>query len=66
MWNFMRSNPDVFVNSSTEAAERVLQGGYAYLVESTTNDYYKSLYCELAQIGGLFDDKGYGIATPQG
>ena len=66
MWNYMSRNPDVFVNSSAEGADRVRKGGYAYLVESTTNDYLKSQFCELTQIGGVIDDKGYGIAAPQG
>ena len=62
----MSQHSDIFVNSTAEGAERVRKGGYAYLVESTTNDYLKSQFCELTQIGGVIDDKGYGIATPQG
>jgi hypothetical protein len=35
-------------------------------IESTTNDYLRSKDCELIQIGGIIDDKGYGIAAPSG
>ena len=58
MWNYMRSHPDYFVNSATEGVKKVKEGGYAYILESTTNDYYRSKDCELIQIGGLLDDKG--------
>jgi hypothetical protein len=66
MWNFMSSNPDVFVKSTEEGIERVKKGGYAYLVESTTNEYVRQRDCELMQVGGLIDTKGYGIGTPTG
>ena len=66
MWNFMSSNPDVFVKSAEEGISRVKAGGYAYLIESITNDYLRQRDCELMQVGGLLDSKGYGIATPTG
>lgn len=62
----MKSNPDVFVSSPEEGIARVKKGGYAYLVESTTNDYLRQRDCELMQVGGLIDTKGYGIGTPPG
>jgi len=37
-----------------------------FVIESTTNDYLRSKDCELIQIGGIIDDKGYGIAAPSG
>lgn len=66
MWNFMSSNPDVFVKSATEGIQRVKKGGYAYLIESVTNEYMRQRDCDLIQIGGLLDSKGYGIGTPTG
>ena len=57
---------DNFVNGTTEGVERVKQGNYAFLVESTQNDYIRQRDCELMQVGGLLDTKGYGIGTPQG
>lgn len=62
----MEKNKDVFVKSQEEGIERVKKGGYAYLIESTTNDYLKQRDCELMQVGGLLDSKGYGIGTPSG
>ena len=67
MWNFMESQKnDVFTKSSTEGVEKVKQGGYAYLMESTSIDYVVQQNCNLMQVGGLLDAKGYGIATPMG
>lgn len=46
--------------------ERVLKskGGYAFLMESTQIEYFKNQNCNLTQVGGLLDSKGYGIALP--
>ena len=66
MWNFMKSQPNLFVSSPEEGIARVKKGGYAYLLESTTNDYLRQRDCELMQVGGLIDTKGYGIGTPPG
>lgn len=54
----MVNNPSVIVTTATEGVEKVQKGGYAYLVESTTNDYLRRKDCQLYQIGGLLDDKG--------
>ncbi len=58
----------VFVNSTKEGIERVKNDkkGYAYLLESTMNEYIAQRDCDLMQVGGLLDSKGYGIGTPQG
>ncbi|KAF8794053.1 Glutamate receptor ionotropic like protein [Argiope bruennichi] len=67
MWKYMESaRPSVFTKSNSEGKQRVLQGGYAFLMESTSIEYEVQRNCELVQIGGLLDTKGYGIATPQG
>lgn len=44
--------------------ERVLKGGYAFLMESSQIEYFKNQNCNLTQIGGLLDSKSYGIAMP--
>jgi hypothetical protein len=36
------------------------------LIESVTNEYMRERDCDLIQIGGLLDSKGYGIGTPTG
>ncbi|XP_072754904.1 glutamate receptor ionotropic, kainate 2 isoform X6 [Anoplolepis gracilipes] len=67
MWRFMENKkPSVFVPTYEEGIQRVLQGDYAFLMESTMLDYIVQRNCNLTQIGGLLDTKGYGIATPMG
>ncbi|XP_043207599.1 glutamate receptor ionotropic, kainate 2-like, partial [Amphibalanus amphitrite] len=67
MWRFMESRRhSVLVSSYQEGVQRVRQGNYAYLMESTTLDYIVQRDCNLTQVGGLLDSKGYGIATPAG
>ncbi|XP_047375109.1 glutamate receptor ionotropic, kainate 4 isoform X2 [Sciurus carolinensis] len=67
MWNYMYSKqPSVFVKSTEEGIARVLNSNYAFLLESTMNEYYRQRNCNLTQIGGLLDTKGYGIGMPVG
>ncbi|CAF93734.1 unnamed protein product, partial [Tetraodon nigroviridis] len=67
MWNYMKSKqPGVFVKSTEEGIARVVNSKYAFLMESTMNEYHRGLNCNLTQIGGLLDTKGYGIGMPLG
>lgn len=67
MWRFMDAQKSsVFVNTYEAGIKRVLEGNYAFLMESTMLDYVVQRDCNLTQIGGLLDSKGYGIATPKG
>ncbi|KAF0290304.1 Glutamate receptor ionotropic, kainate 2 [Amphibalanus amphitrite] len=67
MWKFMESRkPSVFVPNYEEGVQRVLKGNYAFLMESTLLDYIVQRNCNLTQVGGLLDSKGYGIAMPVG
>ncbi|XP_055858225.1 glutamate receptor ionotropic, kainate 2 isoform X2 [Episyrphus balteatus] len=67
MWRFMENRkPSVFTTTYEEGIKRVLEGNYAFLMESTMLDYIVQRDCNLTQIGGLLDAKGYGIATPMG
>ncbi|KAL7047470.1 hypothetical protein ACKWTF_002925 [Chironomus riparius] len=67
MWRFMENKkPSVFVHTYEEGIRRVLEGNYAFLMESTMLDYERQRDCNLTQIGGLLDTKGYGIALPKG
>lgn len=49
-----------------EGVERVVKGkgNYAFLMESTSIEYVIERNCELTQVGGMLDSKGYGIAMP--
>lgn len=62
----MEDNPDVFVKKNADGIERVKAEPYAFLMESTTIDYTVQRECNLTQIGGLLDNKGYGIGLPEG
>lgn len=67
MWAAMESaEPSVFVKSNDEGQERVAKGNrmYAFLMESTSIEYIVERNCNLTQVGGLLDSKGYGIAMP--
>ncbi len=67
MWSFMSwTQPTVFVNSTRAGVARVKEGDYAYLLESATLEYFAQRDCELMQLGGLLDSKGYGIGLPKG
>lgn len=66
MWRFMENRPSVFVKDYDEGVRRVNEGNYAFLMESAMLDYKVQRNCNLTQIGGLLDSKGYGIATPIG
>ncbi|XP_072932697.1 glutamate receptor ionotropic, kainate 2-like isoform X2 [Epargyreus clarus] len=67
MWGAMESaRPSVFVKNNDEGVERVLKSkrAYAFLMESTAIEYQLERHCDLMQVGGLLDSKGYGIAMP--
>nr|XP_033812399.1 glutamate receptor ionotropic, kainate 3 [Geotrypetes seraphini] len=66
MWAFMSSKPSAIVKNKEEGIQRVLTADYALLMESTTIEYIIQRNCNLTQIGGLIDSKGYGIGTPMG
>ncbi|XP_052810223.1 glutamate receptor ionotropic, kainate 2-like isoform X2 [Mya arenaria] len=66
MWAFMETNPDVgLVSNSKEGINRVKTSDYAFITESSTIDYQVQRNCELTQVGGLLDSKGYGLAFPK-
>lgn len=64
MWNFMesRKHQGVFPKDNNKGINMVKKGNFAFLMESTSLDYMVQRDCELTQIGGLLDHKGYGIA----
>ena len=41
-------------------------GQYAFMMESTSIEFFVERKCDLTQIGGMMDSKGYGIAMRQG
>ncbi|KOC67298.1 Glutamate receptor, ionotropic kainate 2 [Habropoda laboriosa] len=67
MWaTMMETRPSVFTKTNDEGVERVLKKrDYAFLMESTTIEYRMERNCDLDKVGGLIDNKGYGIALPR-
>lgn len=71
MWDFMLKNNESFhtlksKNIEGRQAVEEGEGNYAYLMESASIEYIVERHCNLTQIGGLLDNKGYGIATRKG
>lgn len=64
-----QAQPRVFVKVTEDGVQRVRasKGKYAFLLESTMNDYYNQRKpCNTMKVGGNLDAKGYGVATPIG
>lgn len=67
MWSTMEANAAaVLVTSNREGEERVAKGmgSYAFLMESSSIEHICNRNCNLTQVGGQLDSKGYGIALP--
>jgi len=68
--NFMTGvhRSEAMMDSNMEGVERVEEadGKYAFFMESASIQYLIERRCKLAQVGGLLDSKGYGIATKKG
>jgi len=63
MYNYMKALADeVLMKSNEDGLWKVQHENYAYLMESSSIEYITQRYCNVTQIGGLLDAKGYGIA----
>lgn len=63
MYKFMMDNAaECLTDSNDEGKDKVLKGDYAYFMESSTIEYLSERECDLDQVNGLLDQKGYGIA----
>ena len=62
------STPATWTNPYAYLYCRVItsDGQYAYLMESNSIQYQIERNCDLIQVGGLLDSKGYGIAFTPG
>ncbi|KAM4732421.1 glutamate receptor 3-like isoform 4-T4 [Anableps anableps] len=69
MWSYMKSaEPSVFVKTTPDGVARVRKskGKFAFLLESTMNEYIEQRKpCDTMKVGGNLDSKGYGVATPK-
>lgn len=64
----MDKNREVLKSSNSIGRDAVESGNgkYAFFMESATIEYITERYCNLTQVGGLLDNKAYGIATKKG
>ncbi|XP_059057484.1 glutamate receptor ionotropic, kainate 3-like isoform X2 [Achroia grisella] len=64
MFKYMDEHPEFQTATNDEGLERVKsdEENYAFLMESTSIEYMVERNCDVAQVGGLLDSKGYGIA----
>lgn len=63
------ADSNVMVKTTEEGVKKVREskGKYAFLLESTMNDYHNQRTpCNTIKIGNNLDAKGYGVATPLG
>lgn len=66
LYNKMIEHKDWLVSSTEAGVEKAAAGKYAFFVESSMVEYYIERECRLEQVGGLLDEKGYGIAMKKG
>ncbi|XP_011502789.1 PREDICTED: glutamate receptor ionotropic, kainate 2-like [Ceratosolen solmsi marchali] len=63
MYQYMIDNAkEVLTSDNDEGKIKTINENYAFLMESSSIDYIQERECNLTQIGGLLDQKGYGIA----
>ncbi|XP_077295106.1 glutamate receptor ionotropic, kainate 2-like isoform X2 [Arctopsyche grandis] len=62
MAQYMTDHPEALTSSNDEGLMRVQMHNYAFLMESTSIEYITERNCDVSQVGGLLDNKGYGIA----
>ena len=62
-----KMSPPPYMEKNIDGINRVKRdkGKYAFFMESTLIDYNIEIECGLAQLGGLLDNKGYGIVLPK-
>lgn len=57
----------IFIYKLILTLNRETKGKYAFLLESSVNEYLNERQpCNTMKVGGNLDSKGYGIATPIG
>ena len=68
MWKAMEGwGHEAFMPSTDAGVAKVLSPQkYAYILESTMNEFYRQRNCDLLQLGGPLDTIGYALAFPKG
>ncbi|XP_029165094.1 glutamate receptor ionotropic, kainate 2-like isoform X2 [Nylanderia fulva] len=63
MYKYMTENEaEVLPEFNDVAINKVKMENYAFLMESSSIEYTVERECNVTQVGGLLDEKGYGIA----
>uniref|UniRef100_A0A1I8J506 PBPe domain-containing protein n=1 Tax=Macrostomum lignano TaxID=282301 RepID=A0A1I8J506_9PLAT len=69
MWESMSGwakTNESFMSKTSEGIEKVRRGGYAYILESTFNTYYRERDCSLMQVGTIFNPMSYAFGVNHG
>ncbi|XP_059153989.1 glutamate receptor ionotropic, kainate 2-like [Physella acuta] len=64
MYAYMKDRPHVLAETYAEGIAKVKRGNYAFFMENLMIDYQVQRNCDLMQVGGQLDSKGYGIGLP--
>ena len=61
------TKPSVYTKGNAAGIDRVRKedGLYAFFMEAAAIEYHIQRKCDLKQLGGLLDSKGYAIAMPK-
>lgn len=62
MYTYMSQHPELLTVDNAQGLQWAQEDNYAFLMESSSIEYIIERNCDVTQIGGLLDDKGYGIA----
>lgn len=62
----MSNHPELLTANNNEGLEWANTKNYAFLMESSSIEYLIERNCDVTRVGGLLDDKGYGIAMKKG
>ncbi len=62
MFAYMTNHPELLTADNNEGLKWAQTKNYAFLMESSSIEYLIERNCDVTQVGGLLDDKGYGIA----
>lgn len=66
MRKYMETHPNSMVADNDEGLRRVHNEDYAYLMESTSLEYYTERICNVTRVGDLIDERNYAIGMRKG
>ncbi|KAB0791738.1 hypothetical protein PPYR_03538 [Photinus pyralis] len=59
---YMNQHPEDMMANNEDGVSKAELENYAFFMESTSIEYSIERHCNLTQVGGALDEKGYGIA----